>query len=236
MNNEIDKTMASQEELLSYLKTYMTPERINLIEKNVLLRTRYISVILEDIKNPQNANAIIRTCDGFGIQDVHIVENAHTFDIRSKVTKGADKWLSLHKYDGELAIDKAIKKTRADGYRILATTPHKTSKSIDDVDVSQGKIALLFGTEREGISKRAIELADEFVHIPMVGFTESFNVSTTVAMCLKTLRDKLVREDITWQLSGNEQKELLFNWAKLSVRSAEDLIQYYLSRNSPVNL
>lgn len=205
----------------------MTPERIALIEKNILLRTRYLSVILEDIKNPQNANAIIRTCDGFGVQDIHVVENEYEFDIRSKVTKGADKWVNIYRYGSANAIIEAIQTAKSNGYRVLATTPHDRSISIDEVDISKGKIALIFGSEREGISKSAIEHADEFVHIPMVGFSESFNVSTTVAMCLKTLRDKMIHKNVSWQLSDVEQQSLLLHWAKLSVRSADDLLKLF---------
>jgi len=164
--------------LFEFLSYYITDRKKQIICDNIKERTRYITVVLEDIFQPQNASAVLRTCDCFGIQDVHIIENQNAYNINPDVVLGATQWLTLKNYNKKEnnTLD-AIKELKSKGYRIIATTLSDKNTSLNDFQLNKGKSALFFGTEQTGLSSDVIENADEFLKIPMYGFTESFNIS-----------------------------------------------------------
>ncbi len=211
----------SQKKLIEYLSKFTTEHRIELFRDIVAKRSRYLTVVLEDIFQPHNASAVLRTCDCFGIQDVHIIENSNEYNVNPDVALGSDKWLSLQKYNHEdyntLA---AYEKLRKDGYRIIATSPHKNDVSLNDFDLEKGKAAFVFGTELKGLSETAIYNADEYVRIPMYGFTESFNISVSAAIILHHLSSKLYNSSINWQLKDSEKDELLLDWLRKTIKSS----------------
>lgn len=212
--------------LIDFLAEHITPERNRLFEEMLLLRTSYITVVLEDIFQPQNASAVLRTCDCFGIQNVHVIENRNTFNIDTEVAMGASKWLSINKYSADPNNSlKAIIKLKEQGYRIIATTPHKNDKLLPYFDLSKGKSALVFGSELNGISKIIQNEADEFLKIPMSGFTESFNISVSAAIILYQLTQNLKQlpADI-WRLTDKEKEEVKLLWLRRSIKSS-DLIE-----------
>lgn len=220
--------------LIKYLRGFATESRWQKITEVVEQRTRHISVVVEDIYQSHNASAVLRSCDGFGIQDVHIIENKNRFDASSQVTIGADQWLSLHRYN-EPNIDNTeycFKKLKDLGYKVIATTPHKTDFDLNDLPITE-KTALVFGTELDGISDRAKELADGFVKIPMAGFSESFNISVSAAVCLYNLTRRLRGADIDWQLSSEEKEELKYLWLKQSIKAGEQLERAFLEEKKP---
>ncbi len=208
--------------LIEYLSSVITEKRFEQIQQVLQNRTRYLTVVLEDIYQPQNASAVLRTCDCFGIQDVHIIENINEYNINPDVVQGASKWLSLKYYnerdENTLA---AIKKLKADGYRIVATTPHSDNVNLEEFDICAGKTALIFGTEVSGISDTVAEHADEFLKIPMFGFTESYNISVSAAIILHHLVFKLKESDINCYLSQEESEEILLNWLRITVKKSE---------------
>lgn len=218
--------MGKYAEAYQYLAEFLTKHRRRLLESAAAQRTRYISVVLEDIYNPHNASAILRSCDCFGIQDVHLTEQRYAFAAHLDVARGADKWLSIHSHGNSPgSTARAIEELQGCGYRVIATSPHAQATPIDDIDLAQGKVALLFGNEKEGVSSDAARLADGLVSVPMVGFSESLNVSVTAAICLHSLRNRLMHSDINWQLSDEEREYLLFDWARKSAKSADDLLR-----------
>ena len=220
--------MSNKDALIEHLKTFATPERVDTFLRVLGSRTRYLTVVLEDIYQPQNASAVLRSADGFGIQDVHVIENNHEYVINPMVEKGASAWLNLHKYDGQGNNTlKAIKKLKADGYRIVATTPHTDDVNLDDFDLSKGKTAIVFGTEVTGISDLVREQADEFLKIPMYGFTESFNISVSAAIVMHHLRLKLEQSDINWKLSKTDADEILIKWFRKSVKASGEIIDRF---------
>ncbi len=158
----------------------------------------------------------------FWCQDVHIIENKNKYTINPNVTLGASKWLDLKKYNKmkENTID-CIKKLKSQGYRIIATTPHTNDVDLETFDISKGKIALMFGSELPGLTATALEHADEFLKIPMYGFTESFNISVSASIILYHLRWKLNQSEIKWQLSNDEKNEILLNWLRQSIKRYE---------------
>jgi tRNA (guanosine-2'-O-)-methyltransferase len=216
------------ENLISYFETFINPNRIALINKNLEQRTRYLTVILEDIYQPHNASAVLRTCECFGVQDVHVIENNNKYKLSPDVALGSEQWLTLTKYSSNKNnTEAALKNIKAQGYRIVATTPHHNDVMLDDFDLTKGKTALLFGTELNGISQPALDLCDEFVKIPMYGFTESFNISVSVAIILHHLVYKLHSSDIDWKLNNNEKIELKLKWLKNSIKKPELIEKHF---------
>jgi tRNA (guanosine-2'-O-)-methyltransferase len=211
-----------QTELYNFLSPHITEKRLSLFNRIIENRTKYLTVVLEDIFQPQNASAVLRSCDCFGIQDVHIIENRNEFEVDTEVSLGSSKWLSLNKYNQEennsLA---AIKRLKKDGYRIVATTPHLNDQELPDFDLSLGKTALVFGTELQGISDTILNEADEFLKIPMFGFTESFNISVSAAIVLHHLTDKLRRSEIDWKLTEEEKIEKKIEWIRSTLKKSE---------------
>lgn len=209
-----------QKEVIHYLSGFITPERLKLFEKVLEQRTSYITVVLEDIFQPQNASAVLRTCDCFGIQHVHIIENRNEFRVYREVAMGASKWLSLHKYNQkEQNSIEAIKRLKQSGYRIIATSPHLNNHLLPDFDLSKGKAAIVFGSELPGISETIMNEADDFLKIPMYGFTESFNISVSAAIVLYQLAQKLREQpEIGWKLSEQEKDDIKLAWLRSTVK------------------
>jgi len=191
--------------------------------KNVLQnRTRYISVVLENIFQPHNASAVLRSCDAFGIQDVHIIENSNKFSSNPAVDMGTSQWLTLQRYrNNENNSVQAIESLKSQGYRVVATTPHSNDIQLDEFDLSKGKAAFLFGTELDGLTPEALAAADEYVKIPMYGFVESFNISVCAALSLHHLVLNLHASKLNWQLSEHEQMTILHKWLKNSIKKPE---------------
>jgi len=229
MNSDLSPD--NKRKLLDHLLGFASDNKNNLFEKIIQYRTRYITVVLEDIYQSHNASAVLRTCDCFGIQDVHIIENNNKFEINPDVALGSTKWLNLYKYNhGETNTLHAFRRLKTKGYRIVATTPYKNDCNLEELSLDS-KIALVFGTELNGLSEEAIKYADEFVKIPMYGFTESFNISVSAAIILHYLTEKLRASDQNWKLNEEEIIDVKLNWVKNVVKSS-DMIEKRLFKNS----
>ena len=216
--------------LIEYLSSFATEKRMDRIHTVLEERTDYISVVLEDIFQPHNASAVLRSCDGFGIQNVNIIENRNRFRPNKEVDMGTSQWLSLSRTtakDGENMTKQTLMNLKKDGYRIVATTPHTNDVDLEDFDLRPGKVAIVLGTELEGISDDVMECADEFLKIPMYGFVESFNISVACAMILHHLSWKLRQSSIDWRLPAERQQEILLEWLRNTVNNAEALEQRF---------
>jgi tRNA (guanosine-2'-O-)-methyltransferase len=211
-----------KQKLSDYLESFLTDNRKQLIEQNLLYRTRYLTIVLEDIYQTQNASAVIRSCDCFGIQDLHVIENKNQFELNPDVVRGASQWVDVKRYNlhGNNTV-RALQSLKEQGYRIVATSPHQKGTLLSDFDLAAGKSAIVFGTERLGISKEVMDMADEFLMIPMYGFTESLNISVSAAIVLNNLTDKLHRSSIKWQLDEAEKIEIKLDWLRQSIRQVE---------------
>ncbi len=213
-----------KEKLIRHLEQFVTPRRLGMINKVLEQRTRYLTVVLEDIFQPHNASAVLRSCDCFGIQDIHIIENRNTYQVNPEVALGSFKWLTLYKYNKEkINTGHALEKLKVQGYRIVATTPHPGGCSPEDFDLHKGRIALMFGTELGGLTDQASKFADEFLTIPMVGFTESLNISVTVAILLHSLTGRLRKSDLLWKLSDAEKLQVKLQWLKNSISRSDSI-------------
>lgn len=226
------------QELIEYLSEFVSERRKNRLQEVLSQRTRHMTIVLEDIYQAHNASAVLRSCDCFGIQDVHFIENKHHFKISEDVSMGSTQWLSIHKYrDKENNTIRCLKSLKQKGYRIVATTPHKDDCFLDELKVDS-PFALVFGTEIKGISAEVSEIADEFVRIPMYGFTESFNISVSAALCMYELTKKIrANAEINWELKEKEKGEIYLDWLRCSVKHANLLEKRYLeefkSKNVP---
>ncbi len=212
--------------LLALLSGRITPRRLAKMKQVVKKRTRHLTLVLEDIYQPHNASAVLRSCECFGIQDVHIIENRNIYQVNPDVVLGATKWLTLHQYAAEEHNTRScIERLKQQGYRIVATTPHQNDCLLPHLEVDQ-KTALLFGTELEGLSREAIEMADAFVSIPMMGFSESLNISVSAAICLYHLTSKIRKSVDSWTLDEEEKTDILISWILQSVRNPDALINH----------
>jgi tRNA (guanosine-2'-O-)-methyltransferase len=219
-------------ESIEYLEQFTTERRKELFRSIVDQRTKYLTVVLEDIYQPHNASAVLRTCDCFGIQDVHIIENRNEYTVNPDVCLGSDKWLTLKTYNSKSDnTTDTLSNLKKNGYRIIATTPHQNDVSLEEFDIAKGKCALIFGTELRGLSQQALDLADEYLKIPMVGFTESFNISVSAAIILHFLTQKLRSQNkFKWNLTDIEKKEILIKWLKVSVKDSDRILSNYFSK------
>ncbi len=214
--------------LLEYLGSFISTSKKEGIERVLCNRTRFVTVVLEDIFQPQNASAVIRSCDCFGIQDLHVIENKNEYTLNPNVAQGASKWVNIIRYNDSGAPNTRICLDRlAQEYTLYATTPHRDGISIDEIDMDR-KIALIFGTELTGLSEQAFQSAHQVVKIPMFGFTESFNLSVSVALCLQTLVGKLHQSKVNWQLDEPEKQAIRLNWYRKSVKNADILERRFL--------
>lgn len=225
-----------QKNLLKYLSEFVTPERLALFERVLNDRTKYITVVLEDIFQPHNASAVLRSCDCFGIQDVHVIENRNEFTVSKEVALGASKWLDIYQYNQHRNNSlEAIKKLKKSGYRIVATTPHTNDQLLSDFDLEKGKVALVFGSELPGVSELILKEADEFLKIPMYGFTESFNISVSAALVLYEMSNRLREiDDEIWKLSQPEKDEIKLKWIRSTVKRSNLLEERFLKENKEV--
>ncbi len=210
--------------LLDHLFNFVTENKQQLFNQIITERTRHVTVVLENIYQPQNASAVIRSCDVFGIQDLHVIENDNKYNLNPKVVLGASKWVNLYKYNRhENNTLNCINQLKSKGYKVYATTPHTNDMLISDIPLDN-KCAFMFGTELTGLSETAMKNADGFVKIPMYGFTESLNISVSAAVLLYEVSKRLKESKINWQLSDEEKIEQLLIWAKKVVKNS-DLIE-----------
>jgi len=220
--------------IFSYLSGFITENKLRRFEEVLHNRTRYITVVLEDLYQPHNASAVLRTCDCFGIQDVHIIENQNAYTVNPDIALGASKWLNLFKYSGQSNnTPDAIRALKEKGYRIVATTPHKDDVVLQDLPLDKGPLALVFGTEMRGLTNTSLELADEFVKIPMYGFTESFNISVSAALVLFYLTEKMRSSGINWKLTESEMVDIRLNWAREVVKRSDLIEEDFLKKLNP---
>ena len=185
--------------MLEFLTQFITDERKQRFEEVLDFRTRHITVVLEDI------------------HDVHIVENNNLYDVNPDVVLGSTKWLNMYYYEqGEFNTPAAYQQLHEKGYKIVATCPHRDDFTPDTLPLDQ-PIALVFGTEKLGLSDYAVENADMHVRIPMYGFTESYNISVSAALLMYTLTNRLhTSSDINWHLTEEERNALRLVWTRLT--------------------
>lgn len=213
-------------EFLAYLTSLVSESKQQRMQDILSYRTDHITVVLEDLFQEHNISATMRSAEIFGVQNVHIVEQKNHYGINASISRGASQWLTIHRH--KTTID-AIRTLKAEGYSIVATVPDTQAQTLESLDINN-KIAFIFGTEYAGISQEALLSADAHLTIPMFGFTNSFNVSVTAALCLHTIINRLHNSSVSWQLTTAQREGLFFEWISKSVTHFESHKDYFFNQ------
>lgn len=218
--------MISSKEKYEYLRQFLTEERLVLFNRLIQWRTRYLTVLLEDVYHPHNSNAVLRSCDCFGLCEMHVLESKYNYEISERISKGATKWTDAIRHHD---IEEGLNHLKNRGFKIVATTPSTDAIALQELPIDQ-PLALIFGAEKIGISDFAASNADFKMYIPMQGFTESLNVSVAAALSMFELTNRIRTSKYPWQLSPEQHFDLLLEWAMKSVRSSNDLINAFIKQ------
>ena len=144
-------------------------------------------VVLEDIYQTHNANSVIRTCENMGVKDLYIIENFYPFKLDEKLSHGAINHINIHRFK---TTDDCMNDLKEKGFTIIATTPHKDDYDLEELPIKE-KMAIVFGSEENGLTKNCIDSSDIYMKVPMYGFTESLNISVCVALTLFNITNRM---------------------------------------------
>lgn len=222
MTSTANRDVAWYRERIALLSGFMLPARYDVLRRTVAMRTRYMTILAENTFHPQNAAALIRHCEAFGLQQMHTVETFCRFNPSAAIVRGTDRWVDIRRH-GSTA--EALAALRTEGYRIVATTPHREDTTPESFDVGRGRFALVFGTEHAGISEEVLASADEFLRIPMCGMVESLNVSASAAILIYMLSERMRRQVEGWNMTAAEQAATLYGWMCRSVKDSEKILK-----------
>ncbi len=212
------------QKLLEYLESFLTDRRRSLNKKVLMSRTNYLTVAVEDVYQLHNTSAVMRSCEVFGVQNMHVIEEVNKKKIDREIAMGAQKWVDVNRYN---STDQCISSLKNAGYQLVATTPHEGAVVLDQFELDQPTV-LFFGTETDGLSDAVLEAADVKLKIPMVGFTESLNISVSAAIILQRLTSQMRNvSTIDWKLTQEEQLEKRMDWVKKTLKSHEELVKRY---------
>ncbi len=212
---------------LNYLENFLTENRKQRFLDVLKTRTNHFTVVVEDVFQLHNTSAVMRSCEVFGIQKLNIIEQRFGKSIDKQIAMGAQKWVDIQSFE---TVSDCIKTLKTSGYQIIATTPHEHDCLLDDFDISK-PAALFFGTERDGLSDEIMQNADGFIKIPMVGFTESLNISVSAAIIIQNLTERLRKSEINWQLTDNEIFNKRLEWAKNTIKDIKRIEERYYQNN-----
>ncbi len=212
---------------LEFLENILTDNRKERFLNVLKNRTNHFTIAVEDIFQMHNTSAVMRSCEVFGIQELNVIEQRYGKSIDKEIAMGAQKWVDINAFD---SISGCVDSLKAKGYQIIATTPHENDCLMDDFDISKPS-ALFFGTERDGLSEEILQKADGFLKIPMVGFTESLNISVSASIIIQNLMHRLRNSDINWQLSEEEILNKRLQWARSSIKDIKRIeARYYMEQ------
>ncbi len=215
--------------VLEQLYGMITPSKVEMFERLAPMKSDYLTVVLENIYQEHNASAVLRTCESFGVQSLHIIEKDCKYQVQRDIARGAGRWVDMYNYNDENPTITCLKQLKSNGYRILATTPHENDCTIDTVPIDT-PMALVFGTEGDGISQEVMDLADEFVKIPMYGFTESFNISVSAAISMYALRSRLEKSAVSWRMTPEELVALKIKWCTRIIPHGNKVVPEVIKR------
>lgn len=205
------------QELLTYLEGFLTENRKEGFLRVLKNRTKHFTIAMEDVYQLHNTSAVMRSCEVFGVQELNVIEQKFGKRIDSEIAMGAQKWVDVNRFNN---VQSCIDAKRAQGYQIIATTPHNDSCMLHEFDISKPS-AIFFGTEKNGLSEEVIEQADGFIKIPMVGYTESLNISVSAAIIIQDITTRLRQSNINWQLTEEEVLEKRLDWTRKSIKDID---------------
>lgn len=219
------QSLFQDENYLEYLETFISENRKEGFKRVLANRTKHFTVVCEDLYQLHNTSAVMRSCEVFGIQELNVVEQKFGKKIDKEIALGAEKWVDINRFSN---IQDCIDDLKDKGYQIIATTPHENDCMLEDFDITKPS-AIFFGTERHGLSEDVIQQADGYLKIPMVGFTESLNISVSAAIILQNISTRLRHSEINWKLTEAELLEKRIDWARKSIKDIDFITQKYLA-------
>jgi len=220
----------NNKEIIFRLKEFVTESRFQLFEKVLNERTDYVSLLIENIYQSHNASAIVRTAEALGVQELYVYERKNSFSPNEEISLGAQKWLNIQRYnESDITTAELFSQFKSKGYRIIATTLHEKAVSLEQLNLYKGKMLFLFGTEKEGLTDEFKSYADEFLKIPMYGFTESFNVSVSVGIILYQIITNLRQTNIPYRLPDEEKDKIMIDWLVKSIPLGEKVLERILN-------
>ncbi len=227
--NALDKPALAA--LTGHLLSFVSPARAERIDRTLADRTRFITVVLEDLYQTHNASAVVRSCECFGVQDIHVIEDSNAFEVNKRIVQGAAKWVTLHRYNGREGTRRCLEQLKHSGYRIAAMSVEPGVTPIEKLPL-EAPLALCFGSEEPGLTQQARQMADTAATIPMHGFTPSLNLSVSTGIALSHLGDRLRRSDRDWHLETSHRERLRALWLARSIASGRRIVHRYLE-NAP---
>jgi tRNA (guanosine-2'-O-)-methyltransferase len=212
----------TKQDLIDYLLGFISDNRKKKFDTVITNRMNHMQLVLENMYQPHNASAVVRSADCFGVQYIHAIEKKNKYIVNEDIAMGSGNWVSVERFTKEENNTRdCLTQLKARGLKIVATTPHKNDCSLKELDIDQ-KFALVMGTEQEGISEEVFEMADAYVKIPMFGFTESFNVSVCAALCMYELGNRIrSNSSIDWRLTEDEKTDVYLSWLRNSISKVE---------------
>ncbi|HEX8576199.1 MAG TPA: RNA methyltransferase [Flavobacterium sp.] len=219
-------------EYLRFLEDILTENRKNRFLEVLQKRTYHFTVAIEDVFQLHNTSAVMRSCESFGIQELHVVEEKFGKAIDKEIAMGAQKWVDVNRFE---TVSGCIQHLQAKGYQIIATTPHENDGLLEDFDITKPS-AIFFGTERNGLSQEVIRDADGFLKIPMVGFTESLNISVSAAIIIQNLMNRLHQSNVNWGLTEHQMLQKRLQWAKASIKDINYIEARYYNKVKQVGV
>lgn len=221
------ESLLQDKKYLTYLEEFITENRKQRFEDVLKNRMQHITIAVEDIYQLHNTSAVMRSCEVFGVQSLHVIEQKFSKTIDKEIALGAEKWVDIERYSSP---DHCMNELRYKGYQIVATSPHFEANELEDFDITK-KSAIFFGTEKMGLSPEVLEKADAYIKIPMVGFTESLNISVSAAIIIQYLSNKIRRSNIDWKLTEDEILSKKIDWSQKTIKDIERITQRYLENN-----
>jgi len=219
--------LAYNQALTKYLEGFVSERRLQRLQEVLAERTNHFNIVLEDVYQSHNFSAVLRSADIFGIQTINFIENKNSYKISEDVAMGATQWLSLNRYQKhENNTKECLQDLKTKGFKIVATSLNKNSVSLQELDISE-PVAIVFGTELTGISKDVEDMADEFIKLPMYGFTESFNISVCAALCMFELTTRMRKEVSNYHLSETEKQAVYLDWLKATVKKSDAIVKEF---------
>lgn len=210
----------TDKEAIAALRAHVLPPRWVRLSEAAYRRTRWVTVAFDSLTHAHNVNAVLRTCECLGVQDVHMVTGGSPLAEFVGISRGALDWLCVHEY---ATLSEELSALRAMGYRLVGTTPRQSggSVAVADFDPSLAPFVLFLGQEKHGLAMEVAEAMETGVYVPMVGLTESLNVSVAAGMLLQSLMERMAREHFPYQVPEEEGDAILLTWLRRTVRSAD---------------
>lgn len=219
------------QDLLTYLEGFLTENRKEGFLRVLKNRTKHFTIAMEDVYQLHNTSAVMRSCEVFGVQELNVIEQKFGKRIDSEIAMGAQKWVDVNRFN---TVQSCIDAKRAQGYQIIATTPHNDSCMLHEFDITKPS-AIFFGTEKNGLSEEVIEQADGFIKIPMVGYTESLNISVSAAIIIQDITTRLRQSNIDWHLTEEEVLEKRLDWTRKSIKDIDFIERKYFELKEKVS-